>query len=201
MKPVFEKVPRRDWESFHCEIIRGPDYESRWHFHPEYQITLALSSRGHRVVGDRIAPLVDGDVVLVGSNLPHVWHQDEHAEGEVHAIVVRFDPAALGKDFFALPELEPVRRLLKNSIRGYEVRGKTRETVALHLQRLAESEGMARLLELLSILHLLAASPRELKTLASAAYTPKLESADQAASSMHTSRRRSIGLSSLASLI
>ena len=46
MKPVFEKVPKRDWESFHCEIVRGRDYGTRWHFHPEFQITLALQSSG-----------------------------------------------------------------------------------------------------------------------------------------------------------
>ena len=44
MKPVFEKVPHRDWESFHCETVHGPDYGTRWHFHPEYQLTLAIRS-------------------------------------------------------------------------------------------------------------------------------------------------------------
>ena len=96
MKPVFEKVPKRDWESFHCEIVRGRDYGTRWHFHPELQITLAIHSSGHRVVGDNIAPLTDGDIVLLGANLPHVWHQDENAGKDVHAIIARFDLSSVG---------------------------------------------------------------------------------------------------------
>jgi len=202
MKPVFEKVPKRQWESFHCEVVRGPDYGTRWHFHPEYQLTLALESRGHRVVGDNIGTLSDGDIVLLGSNLPHVWHQDAPAASsttaaangaapgktskpkaqvpakEVSAIIVRFDDTFLGRDFFALPEVEPVRRLLQRAARGLEVNGATRAAVTQHMQRLAQVEGLARVIELLAILNELANST-ELKTLASASYEPKLESADQ----------------------
>src|SRR5438128_2277623 len=77
MKPVFEKTPQAQWESLHCEVVRGSGYAAAWHFHPEYQITLVLKSRGHRLVGDSVAPLAAGDLVLVGSNLPHVWHTDQ----------------------------------------------------------------------------------------------------------------------------
>lgn len=180
MKPVFEKVPKRDWESFHCEIVRGPDYGTRWHFHPEFQITLALRSRGHRVVGDNIAPLTDGDIVLLGANLPHVWHQDEGGgRSDVHAIIVRFDPQALGADFFRLPEMEPVRRLLERAGRGLLLGGRTRAAVEERMRHLAQAEGLERLLDLLQILQLMAAGKSDTRTLASAGYTPKLESADQ----------------------
>jgi AraC-like DNA-binding protein len=179
MKPVFEKVPKRDWESFHCEVVQGPDYGTRWHFHPEFQITLAVRSSGHRVVGDNIAPLTDGDVVLLGSNLPHVWHQDESCGRQVHAIIVRFDPQALGMDFFRLPEMDPIRRLLERASRGLVVRGKTRGLITEHLKRLAGTEGFGRILELLQTLHTLAEAKGDVRTLASAGYTPKLESADQ----------------------
>lgn len=179
MKPVFEKVPKRQWESFHCEVVHGPDYGTRWHFHPEYQLTLAIESRGHRVVGDNIGTLSDGDIVLLGSNLPHVWHQDRGPKArQVNAIIVRFDETFLGRDFFTLPEVEPVKRLLQRAARGLEVRGNTRVAVTAHMKRLAQSEGLARVIELLAILNTLANST-ELKPLASASYEPKLESADQ----------------------
>lgn len=179
MKPVFEKVPKRQWESFHCEVVHGPDYGTRWHFHPEYQLTLAIESRGHRVVGDNIGTLSDGDIVLLGANLPHVWHQDTGTKAhKVQAIIVRFDDTFLGRDFFALPEVEPVRRLLQRAARGLEVRGDTRKAVTEHMRRLAQSDGLARVIELLIILNTLANST-ELKPLASTSYEPKLESADQ----------------------
>src|SRR6202000_161206 len=92
VKPVFEQTPSAQWESFHCEVVRGDSYHAAWHFHPEYQLTLVIKSNGHRLVGDKIAPLHAGDLVLVGSNLPHVWQQDEISGGSgqaVHAIIIR----------------------------------------------------------------------------------------------------------------
>ena len=181
MKPVFEKVPQRQWESFHCEVIRGADYGTRWHFHPEFQITLALKSDGHRIVGDNIAPLRDGDLVLVGSNLPHVWHQDESRgrnEKAVSAIVVRFSDAFLGRDFLSKPELDEVNRLLHRSSRGFHITGKTRDLVAGRLETLSRVEGLARVIELLAILDVLAKS-REIRPLASASYAPALKHEDQ----------------------
>ncbi len=76
MKAVLEKTPRAQWESFHCEVVRGTSYNATWHFHPEHQLTLVLESRGYRMVGDNITRLRPGDLVLVGANLPHVWHQE-----------------------------------------------------------------------------------------------------------------------------
>jgi len=178
MKPVFEKVPRRDWESFHCEVVHGPDYGTRWHFHPEFQLTLAIRSRGHRVVGDSISPLTDGDLVLLGTNLPHVWHQDEGSGTSVDAVIVRFQETFLGRDFLDMPEMEPVRRLLRRAGRGLEARGAVRAEVAGRMQRLAESEGLTRVVELLAILDILARA-RDLRPLASASYEPVLHPADQ----------------------
>ncbi len=177
MKPVFEKVPRRDWESFHCELIQGSDYGTRWHFHPEFQLTLAVRSSGHRVVGDNIAPLTDGDMVLLGSNLPHVWHQDED-KGGVDAIVVRFEENFLGREFLDRPEMEGVRRLLRRAARGLEVRGQTRREVAQRLRHLAGASGLTRVVDLLAILDLLARA-KDLRALASASYEPTLHATDQ----------------------
>jgi len=181
VKPVFEKTPRRQWESFHCEVVRGAGYNATWHFHPEYQLTLVLKSHGHRLVGDNFTPLTPGDLVLVGSNLPHVWQQDVAYRGArhgVHAIIVRFLETCLGRDILEVPEMEPVGRLLRRASRGLHITGRTRSEVAARMQRLAESKGLARVAELLGILDVLANSD-ELRPIASAGFVPRLESADQ----------------------
>lgn len=179
MKAVFEKTPHAQWESFHCEVVRGSSYNAMWHFHPEYQLTLVLESRGHRMVGDNISPLTPGDLVLVGSNLPHVWHQDvSRTRDKVHAIVIRFLDTFLGRDFIDKPELEPVRQLLRRSARGLQVTGNTRKLVAERMHRLADASGLNRIVELLAILDLLAAS-KELKPVASAGFVPSVAHADQ----------------------
>lgn len=181
MKPVFEKTPLRQWESFHCEVVRGRGYNAVWHFHPEFQITLVLQSSGYRLVGDTITPLQPGDLVLVGPNLPHVWQQDAalpHSTREVHAIVVRFLETFAGRDFLELPELAAVRRLFQRAARGLEITGRTRADAAARVEQLPQLHGLARLTELLAILDLLARS-RELRPIASAGFVPTRSTQDQ----------------------
>ena len=182
MKPVFEQTPRTQWESFHCEVVRGDSYHAAWHFHPEYQLTLVIRSNGHRLVGDHIAPLHAGDLVLVGANLPHVWQQDESQSANsghaVHAVIVRFLETFAGRDFLEIPEMEPVLRLLRRSGRGLQVTGRTREIVEEKMRELPNIGGLERIGGLLSILNTLARS-KELKSIASPSFLPILDSSDQ----------------------
>lgn len=180
-KPVFEKTPHSQWESFHCEVVRGDSYNAAWHFHPEYQITLVIRSCGYRLVGDNIAPLHPGDLVLVGSNLPHVWQQErpdpEDTAPAVHAVIVRFLETFAGEDFLDIPEMKPVRLLLRRSVRGLHVTGATRHAAADKMKRLADATGLERISGLLSILDTLAQSD-ELTPIASAGFVPVLNGSD-----------------------
>ena len=180
MKAILEKTPRDQWESFHCEIVRGLSYHATWHFHPEYQLTLVIESRGHRMVGDNITRLRRGDLVLVGANLPHVWHQENRPgqRRKVHAIIVRFLDTFLGAEFLSKPEMEPVRALLRKAARGLHITGRTRDSVADAMQRMSAATGLARIRELLAILDALANS-RDVKPVASAGFVPRFSADDQ----------------------
>jgi AraC-like DNA-binding protein len=174
-------TPQSPRESFHCEVVRDCSYGAQWHFHPEHQLTLVLKSRGYRVVGDSLAALAEGDLVLVGANLPHVWHQDETQERDreaVHAIVVRFTDNFLGQDFLHSPEMELVRKLLQHAARGLQISGRTQKEAAERMKALAGNEELSRLVELLSLLDLLARS-RDLKPLSSPKFAPDLKGSDQ----------------------
>lgn len=181
MKPAFERTPWRQWESFHCEVVRGSSYHATWHFHPEYQLTLALKSRGYRLVGDNITALKPHDLVLVGANLPHVWHQEEaggDASNAVYAIIVRFLDTFLGRGFLEIPEAQAVRQLLRRAQRGLEISGRTRDLVAHKMEQLPQLGGLDRVAGLLSILATLAQS-QELHPIANAGFVPLSGGADQ----------------------
>jgi AraC-like DNA-binding protein len=181
MRPVFEKTPHSQWESFHCEVVRGDSYNAAWHFHPEYQITLVIKSCGYRLVGDNIAPLHAGDLVLMGSNLPHVWQQERAAHPDpadgVHAVIIRFLETFAGNDFLEIPEMKPIRLLLRRSARGLQATGAARQVVAEKMRRLPEATGLERISGLLSILNTLASS-NELKPIASPGFVPVLNGSD-----------------------
>jgi AraC-like DNA-binding protein len=74
MRPFLERLAVPEGASW-ATLNRRLDDEIpfQWHHHPEFELTLTLNSRGQRFIGDHIGAYDDGDLVLVGPNLPHSW--------------------------------------------------------------------------------------------------------------------------------
>lgn len=155
MKPHLEKIVSGS-SSFLTYERKDLEFPFFWHFHPEYELTLILESRGQRLVGEGIADYGPGDLVLLGPNLPHSWRSGpvRSSSGEIHrAIVVQFRADFLGSHFFELKEMKSVAHLLRRSSNGLAF-GHT-ETGRKVLRRVAAIPSLAapkRLLMLLSVL-------------------------------------------------
>ncbi len=180
-KPIFERVPRSQSESLYCEVVGPATVPTPWHFHPECQLTLVLNSYGHRVVGDHLCTFEPGDLVFIGPDLPHLWHHEglhRKADGQAYSIVVQFLEDFLGRDFLSRPESAPVRQLITRGAVALQVNGRTRKVVAERMQSLARTHGLRRVVWLLDILELLAAS-KELRPISSPGFQPSLNPFDQ----------------------
>jgi AraC-like DNA-binding protein len=169
----FEKVPLSPGESFRLLEYEGPHFDAPWHFHPEYELTLIVESRGTRFVGDSVLRFEPGDLCLIGPNLPHCWLNSRGARGRSRAIVVQFAEGFLGQDFWKAPELRPVFTLLQRSGRGLGFQGSGRALAAKELAELGKFRGTERLLRTLLLLGRLA-SARDTRPLASASFAPTL---------------------------
>lgn len=106
MKPLLLKVAESPADSIDIRHEQRPYFDNPWHYHPELELTLVIKSRGIRFVGDAIEPFAEGDLVLVGSNLPHYWRNDERyyasdSAQSAEAIILRFRANAWGNDFLA----------------------------------------------------------------------------------------------------
>ena len=160
MRPRLETVTPRPDRSFHWEERTLARFDAPWHFHPEIELTSIISSRGRRFVGDSIEPFGPGDLVLLGPNLPHFWHNEEPARQRrrerAHSVVLQFRPALLGDTLLATPELATVRRLLDRAARGLSFSGPAARRAALRLRALGDRRGATALGELLLLLDELA---------------------------------------------
>ena len=170
MKLIVEKPsPLAATEVVACEIVRGADFGCVWHHHPEFEITLVKRGGTERWVGDKLTPLKPGDLILLGSDLPHDFRND-HAPGwrlqKVEAIVVQFMPHLLGANWLQHPSMRPVRELFQRAQLGLEVRGAARRRATRQVMQISKAKGLRRVVLLLELLDDLARS-KELREIAS----------------------------------
>ncbi|HXX95133.1 MAG TPA: AraC family transcriptional regulator [Planctomycetota bacterium] len=177
MQARLERVSPGVTASFLCRRRREPRFGFAWHFHPEFELTYIVRSRGKRFVGDSITDYEAGDLVLLGSNLPHTWSSEATQAGPHDAVFCQFSETFLGKEFFQAPELLPIRRLLDRSSQGLRFTGKTQKEVGRRLEAMDALEGSFRLFELLEILGILSRS-REGRSLSSREFVPSLRGSD-----------------------
>jgi AraC-like DNA-binding protein len=189
MKASLFRVTPTEQASFRCVRVHEKKLGVPWHFHPEYQLTLVMAGSGQRIVGDSIAPVVPGDLTLLGPNVPHAWDVDhviaKHAGGgtkrqrnRVDAVVVQFRAEFLGTEFWGVPETASVVRLLSTASRGLEFSAKARQRVAPDIVNLLRLKGLQRLLGLVAVLDRLARDGRGVP-ICSADYVPDLDADDR----------------------
>ncbi|HLY11488.1 MAG TPA: AraC family transcriptional regulator [Planctomycetota bacterium] len=177
MKAWVERISTGPAASFLCRRRTDSRFGFYWHFHPQIELTWIVRSRGRRFVGDSIEPYDDGDLVLLGPNLPHTWHSDARRKGRHVAVFCQFSRDFLGTSFIESPELSAVERLLERSARGLQFSGRTQKAVGRRMEGLDRMEGLPRLAALLEILDLLARS-RDARPLSGRRFVPALRLGD-----------------------
>jgi AraC-like DNA-binding protein len=91
-----------------------------WHFHSEYEIIYIGESAGTRFVGNSIEKYVAGDVLLIGSNLPHYLKSDElfHTENtkmRVKGTIIQFEKEFMQHALNYYPQFIRIKNLLDES--------------------------------------------------------------------------------------
>ena len=164
MKPLIAKLSTSPQSSFKYKWTRLDSFEFNWHCHPEYELMLILKSRGKRFVGDNISYYKEGDLVFLGSNLPHTHYSPvdiSAPKNKCEAILIHFAEDFAGMRFAETPELQHIFRLFKKASCGIRVIGKTRTKVAKKMIKMNTLNGVDRLVQLLTILSLLGQATAE----------------------------------------
>lgn len=157
MLPLLHKLPLSTDMSFVYQTWECPFFDKPWHFHKEYELVLIDRSEGSRFVGDHVSQFKEGDMTFIGSNIPHLYRNDEaYYKGnkflQARSIFVHFTEDFLGRDFFELPEMRAVNSLLRRSALAIEIQGNTRKAVARLLREMRDDPPQYRLLKFLDIL-------------------------------------------------
>lgn len=163
MKPQLLKVNNAPAHSFSVRQDIYPYINNLWHYHPEVELIQINKGSGTQFVGDSIKRFASGDIVLIGSQLPHYWRYDDTyfkpgTALTADAAVIHFAESFWGEQFINLPESKPIKLLLEKAKRGIHVQGQTAKAVGAHIRKMVNSEGMQRIIILMKLLSVIAAS-------------------------------------------
>ena len=153
IKPSFEIVESSFGSSFYySKYVENENNKAHlWHYHPEIEMVFVNGGSGKRQIGSHISYYTDGDLILIGSNLPHCGFTDEHT-GNKNETVIQLKPDFLGTNFFNLQETKSILELFDKAKGGIAFGAETIHAVGRRIELMEEQPPFERLLSLLSIL-------------------------------------------------
>lgn len=128
-----------------------------WHYHPEIELVYVEAVNGIRHVGKNISGFTDSDLLLIGSNVPHL-NFDYGIQTECKQLVLQMRESFLQDIILPVPEFENIKNLLERSYLGLSFSGETKITVVEKLQAIKNKNSFESLVGLIEILQILAGS-------------------------------------------
>lgn len=151
MKALPFKVPQGSKSSIRVDHDHLDSFYDTYHTHEELQLILIIRGSGSVYIGDKIMGFKEGDIFLLGQNLPHVF-KNIPAEHGVESISIFFLPNFLGEGFLDLPESRSIAKFLSEVERGLSLNAINHPKIAKSIIQIESKNGLDRLLSLLEIL-------------------------------------------------
>ncbi|MCB0836364.1 MAG: AraC family transcriptional regulator [Bacteroidia bacterium] len=159
LKPTLEKISPAFGSSFAIKKYNKACNNKLpfWHFHPEMEIVYVKGGSGKRHIGNHLSYFHNGDLIFIGSDLPHYGFTDR-LTGNESEIVIQMRKDFLGDQFFDVPEMAAIRQLFERAKLGISFYGITKDQIGNRLERFAELDHFERLMELLAVFREMAVS-------------------------------------------
>lgn len=159
--PILERKIIHNMTTF-CSHILYPQFVLPRHKHAEYEIMLFTKGRGKQFIGEGVADYKEGDIALIGSNVPHLHLcntkldasiQTEPSAGEA----LQFLPTIFPTQIEELPDYQELYDLLRKSQFGVRFNQEGLfEEIKEQLQEIDHARYTNRLILLFKILERLA---------------------------------------------
>ena len=145
-------------------LIYQEDHEyvfyDKFHQHQEIQLSYILEGEGTLIVGDTISNYKKGDVLAIGSNLPHLFKSEPNATVKSHMLTLFFTKDGFGDSFFELEELSEVTSFFNRVENGFKILSKAKQLEQAFLC-LKDSSKLERFVILLQILKLVSKAKKQ----------------------------------------
>ncbi len=170
MKVLPFKIPKPEGVALVFQEDIDTYFYGKLHQHEEIQLSIILEGEGTLIVGDKINYYKKGDVLVIGSHVPHVFKSEENTSETSHMLSLFFTKTSFGEHFFDMEELRELRLFFKKASHGFKITSskKVMTNLFLKLNDATKFERFIILMELLKI-----ASKANYKSLSSYVYERK----------------------------
>jgi AraC-like DNA-binding protein len=149
-----------DNQCFSVSLNEDKYFLKMWHYHQELELVVILESSGTLFIGDNIEKFEEGEVYLIGKNLPHKFLNDEKyfqkdSNLMAKAVAIHFNEDFLGDIFKVIAEMKPIKNLIVSSSQGIRFMG-LEGRVKDKIIGLNDKNNFEKILDLLQVLHDLA---------------------------------------------
>lgn len=174
MKLMHEQVDFPGRSTIRIYLRDTPHFTYPWHFHSQYEFIYVLESYGTRFVADNIDNFRPGDLVLLGTNLPHFWKSDEafhqgDPDLKVKAVILQFHAELFREEFDKYADFQTIKELLVQSSRGIHFLPPTSEKAGRMILEILKTTGFMQVIRFLELMYLLSKS-KDFRLLATEAY-------------------------------
>ncbi|MEL1240770.1 AraC family transcriptional regulator [Flavobacterium flavipallidum] len=118
-----ERLPISESSPLKVRFFDYAHFSYPLHFHSEYEIIYIEEGTGTRFLGNNIAQFSAGNILLIGSNLPHFMKSDDiyHSENSnlrVKGTIIQFEKDFMYYSINHYPHFIKIKKLLQDSLRG-----------------------------------------------------------------------------------
>ncbi|HVI49028.1 MAG TPA: AraC family transcriptional regulator [Chitinophaga sp.] len=168
---------------FLVKEINRPAFDTEFHFHEACQLVYVMESSGRRIIGDNVEYFESGELTFVGSNVPHVWYNEERyfkqkRKLQARSLAMYIQPQLLAGSLAPFGNIAQLDAWLQKARRGIQFYGSCKEAIVALMKQLLAEEGMRRASSFMELIVLMM-DAKEYRLLASNNYENLYKDKDQ----------------------
>lgn len=163
MKVLPFRIPKSSDASLIIQEDFANTFYGKFHQHEEIQISLILEGEGQLIVGDTINDYKVNDLLVIGSNVPHMFKSDENSEAMSHMISLFFTKSSFGDDFFNLPEFDTLESFFIDAQHSFKINASDnpKQIGGFAIKKFIKYDKLDRLIHFLKLLKIINESKKE----------------------------------------
>ena len=154
LKPLLKKIEPEFGSSFVLrnfnESINGG--KPNWHYHPEIELVYIEKGKGKRHIGNHVSYFNDGDLLMIGSNLPH-YGFPSGLSGNNQEVVMQIHESCFGTGFLDMVETSSIKSLFSKSKFGLSFYGGIKNEIGERLKSMFYMSSFEKMMEVIKIFH------------------------------------------------